>query len=262
MPYVEKNGLKFFTLPSFETEGVAHGFFTRQGGVSPQPWQTLNVATSVGDSRENVIENRNRILNIFGMSYDSVFDTWQVHSDIVHRSENPRPIDQPHKKGDAVITANPRVALMMVFADCVPVLFYDTGKKVIAIAHAGWQGTVKHIVSRTVEKMQAMYGSQPAQIIAGIGPSIGVDHYEIGESTAQSVRASFRDHQDVVLRQEKGGHLYFDLWQANKILLEKKGLKNIEVAGICTACDMQHWYSHRGEHGNTGRFAAVITLPA
>ncbi|NMB63012.1 MAG: peptidoglycan editing factor PgeF [Chloroflexi bacterium] len=261
MPFIEKNGLKFLTLPSFESEGITHGFFTRQGGVSPQPWQTLNVATSVGDSRENVIENRNRILSTFGMRYDSVFDTWQVHSDIVHHSENPRPVDQPHKKGDAIITSNPKVALMMVFADCVPILFYDTEKKIIAIAHAGWQGTVKHIASRTVEKMQEVYGSRPRQIIAGIGPSIGIDHYEIGESTAQSVRISFREKQEAVLQERERGHFHFDMWKANSILLEQMGLKNIEVAGICTACDMQHWYSHRGEQGNTGRFAAVITLP-
>lgn len=261
MPFIDKNGLSFFTFSSFEEEGIPHGFFTRQGGVSPQPWQTLNVATSVGDSRENVIENRNLILRIFGKQYDSVFDTWQVHSDIVQHSELPRPVDQPHEKGDAVITSNPQVALMMVFADCVPILFYDTKRKVIAIAHAGWQGTVKHIASRTVEEMQAVYGCQSADIMAGIGPSIGVDHYEIGESTAQSVRESFPDHQDMVL-QEREGHLYFDMGQANTILLEEKGLKHIELAGICTACDMHHWYSHRGEHGKTGRFAAVITLPA
>ena len=259
MPYHDENGLRYFTLPTFDECGVKHAFFTRRGGVSPQPWSSLNVATSVGDSRENVVENRNRILHVFGKTYDSVFDTWQIHSDIVHHSETPRPVDQPHQKGDAVITSNPDVALMMVFADCVPVLFCDTKNKVIAIAHAGWQGTVKHIVKKTVEEMQKIYASTPQDIIAGIGPSICVDHYEIGEATARIVSESFPDFVDKVLVKKKE-KTYFDMWLSNKLLLENLHLKSIEVAGICTACEMDDWYSHRGEAGNTGRFAAVITL--
>ena len=259
MTFHEENGLRYLTLSSFDEEGVPHGFFTRLGGVSPQPWASLNVATSVGDSRENVIENRNRILHIFGKNYDSVFDTWQVHSDIVHCSEKPRPVDEPHIKGDAVVTSSPQVALMMVFADCAPVLFYDMKKKVVAIAHAGWQGTVKHIVCRTIEKMQQEYGSKTEDIIAGIGPSIDVDHYEIGEQTAQVVKESFPDEERRVLK-NIDGKPHFDMWQANVLLLERYSLKSIEVAGVCTAYDLENWYSHRAENGNTGRFAAVITL--
>jgi hypothetical protein len=260
MSFRENNGLRYFTLSSFDEFGIGHGFFTRIGGVSPEPWMSLNVATSVGDKRENVIENRNRILELFGKKYDSVFDTWQIHSDIVRSSENPRPVEMPHEKGDAVITSNPNVALMMVFADCVPVLFFDTQKNVIAIAHAGWQGTVKHIVCRTIEKMQDEYGSNVQDIIAGIGPSIGVDHYEIGDSTENIVRESFPADEEKVLQRRKG-KIFFDMWQANKLLLERYELKSIEIAGICTACDLKNWYSHRAENGNTGRFAAILTLP-
>jgi len=259
VPFQDKNGLRYFTLSSFDELGIEHGFFTRIGGVSPQPWSSLNVATSVGDAREHVIENRNRILGIFGKRYDSVFDTWQIHSDIVRWSESPRPVETPHEKGDAVITSNPKVALMMVFADCVPVLFYDTRKNVIAIAHAGWQGTVKHIVCRTIEKMQQKYGSNAQDIIAGIGPSIGVDHYEIGESIESVVKENFPGEESRIL-QRRTGRLYFDMWQANVLLLESYPLKSIELAGICTACDVDNWYSHRAENGNTGRFAAVLTL--
>lgn len=259
MPFQDKDKLRYFTLSSFDKLGIQHGFFTRIGGVSPQPWVSLNVATCVGDAREHVIENRNRILEIFGKRYDSVFDTWQIHSDIVRCSENPRPVETPHEKGDAVITANPEVMLMMVFADCVPVFFYDTRKNVIAIAHAGWQGTAKHIVCRTIEKMQQEYGSDAQDIIAGIGPSIGVDHYEIGESTVSVVKESFPGEEDRIL-QKRAGKLYFDMWQANALLLESYPLKSIEIAGVCTACDLKNWYSHRAENGNTGRFAAVLTL--
>lgn len=259
MPFHEQNGLYYFSLSTFDEQGVRHGFFTRQGGVSPIPWSSLNVATSVGDSRENVIENRNRIMALFGKSYDSIYDTWQVHSDLVLHSELPRPISEPHKKGDAVMTSNADVALMMVFADCVPILFYDIQNKVIAIAHAGWQGTLKHIASRTIEMMKETYHSEARHIITGIGPSIGVDHYEIGEETAREVAASFYEKEDMVLK-KKGDKIYFDMWQANKLLLEQENVASIEIAGLCTACDINNWYSHRAEKGSTGRFAAVLTM--
>lgn len=261
MPFHEQGELRYFTLSTFDRQGVKHGFFTRKGGISPQPWDSLNVATSVGDSRENVIENRNRIMALFGKRYDSIFDTWQIHSDIVYYSETPRPILEPHQKGDAVMTSNPDVALMMVFADCVPLLFYDTQKKIIAVAHAGWQGTVQHIASKTIHKMKEVYGSQTSNIITGIGPSIGADHYEIGEDIIKQVANSFSfdGNEDKVLI-KRDDKIYFDMWQANKLLLEKEHVASIEIAGLCTACDTSNWYSHRAENGTTGRFAAVLTV--
>ena len=259
MPFHEQDGLKYFSLPTFNEQNVNHGYFTRKGGVSTVPWNALNVATSVGDSRENVIENRNRIMAVFSKHYDSIFDVWQIHSDIVHHSEIPRPVHEPHKKGDAVMTSNPEVALMMVFADCVPILFFDVRKKVIAVAHAGWQGTVKHIASRTIEMMKEIYHSKSGDIITGIGPSIGVDHYEIGEKTAREVAASFSDVENEVLK-KAGNRIYFDMWRANELLLEKERVASVEIAGLCTACDTENWYSHRAENGSTGRFAAVLTL--
>jgi len=259
MVFHEEHGLKYLTLQTFDEYDVPHGFFSRRGGISPQPWASLNVATSVGDSRDNVIENRNRIMHIFGKNYTDVFDVWQIHSDIVQSSEEPRSIGEPHKKGDAIITSNPQVALMMVFADCVPILLYDVKKNIGAIVHAGWQGTVKYIACRTIEKMQNEYGCDTQNILAGIGPSISVDHYEIQNSTAEVIRESFPNGSEKIIAQ-RDDKLFFDLWAANELLLRRYPLKSIEIAGICTACELKDWYSHRAENGKTGRFAAVLNI--
>ncbi len=238
MPFYEEAGLKYFTLSSFDELGINHGFFSRRGGVSPQPWASLNVATSVGDSRENVIENRNRILGIFGKQYSDVFDTWQIHSDIVHCSESPRPVEVPHEKGDAVITSNPQIALMMVFADCVPVLFYVMKKNVCAIAHAGWQGTVKHIVCRTVEKCRSITDVRRGILWQALAlPSVWIIT-KLGIPPNRPLKKLPEETERVL--QRRSGKTYFDMWQANALLLERFPLRSIEIAGICTPAMCKH----------------------
>ncbi|HEY59452.1 MAG TPA: peptidoglycan editing factor PgeF [Anaerolineae bacterium] len=260
MPFLQNGQLKYFVFDYLRKAGILHGIFTRLGGCSPKPWHTLNVATSVGDTRENVIENRRRIMDVFGRNYDSVLDTWQIHSNKVICSEKPRPLEKPHIKGDCVVTSNPDVSLMMVFADCVPILLYDPNKKVIGIAHAGWQGTVKKVAGEAIVAMHSNYGCSPSNIFAGIGPSVGPDHYIVSSSIINKVITAFPLQYQRFVNNQKGNYT-FDLWEANKFVLQAAGVQNIEVSGICTACNIKHWYSHRAENGKTGRFAAVISLP-
>lgn len=259
MPMAESKFLRFFEFASFPKNLIDHGIFTRNGGVSPKPWKSLNLGGLNGDSRENVIENRQRIFASFKRPVESIFDVWQVHSADVICAESPRLLDAPHQKADAILTNRPEITLFMRFADCVPVFFYDPEKKVVAIAHAGWQGTVKNIVGNTVRNMQVQYGCQPENIFAGIGPSIGPDHYEVGADVIEHVQKALGEQSKPVF-QPKNGRFMLDLWKTNQILLERAGVKNIEVAGICTACHMDDWYSHRGEHGITGRFGALLAL--
>ncbi|MRS03228.1 peptidoglycan editing factor PgeF, partial [bacterium] len=232
---------------------------TRKGGVSPHPWTTLNLGGTVGDDRANVVENRRRIYQVMNREVESIFDVWQVHSADVICTDTPRPLDALHSKGDAILTNNPEITLFMRFADCVPILLYDPVRRVIGVVHAGWQGTVKKVVQRSVIKMTQQYGSMTGDIYAGIGPSIGPDHYQIGDDVIQQVRAGFgRDAPKVLLQNNGSTHL--DLWRANAILLEQAGVKHIEIANLCTACDTERWYSHRAEQGKTGRFGAIIAL--
>jgi YfiH family protein len=259
MPFHQSGLIKYFTFDNLADDGLIHAVFTRQGGVSPAPWNSLNVGGYIGDPLENTYLNRVRAFEALGRDPDSVYDVWQIHSADVICTDVPRPKDVAHKKADAILTHNPEITLFMRFADCVPILIYDPVQKVVGVAHAGWQGTVKRVVTATVEKMVSVYGSLPADIRAGIGPSIGAHHYEVGLDVVQQVRDTFGDQAEALLPTQNGS-VFFDLWAANRFLLEQAGVRNIEISGLCTACHPQDWFSHRGENGKTGRFGALIAL--
>jgi len=213
----------------------------------------------LGDNLEHTYINRVRAFEAVRRDPDTVFDVWQVHSADVICTDVPRSNNDPHEKADAILTNNPEITLFMRFADCVPILFFDPVKRVVGLAHAGWQGTVKRIVTATVNKMVSIYGCSPTHIRAGIGPSIAAHHYEVGLDVAKRVRGVFNDQADSILS-IKNGSIYFDLWEANRHLLTETGINQVEMSGLCTACHPQEWFSHRGEKGKTGRFGALIAL--
>lgn len=256
MSFTQHNGLRYF---QFETLKTRHAIFTRRGGVSPEPWGSLNVGGTVGDNLERVRKNRNLSLQALGRSPESVFEVWQVHSADAVCASAPRPESESLRQADIILTDKHDVTLFMRFADCVPILFHDPRKGVIGVAHAGWMGTLRDVVSSTVNTMKTQYNSNPADIIAALGPSIGPDHYEIGADVILQVMQKFGDDSEQVLR-SNNGKIHFDLWKTNEILLERAGVGKIETAEICTACHTDDWFSHRAEKGRTGRFGALISL--
>jgi YfiH family protein len=258
MPFNHNSGIRYYTFDLFPRE-VTHAVFTRQGGVSPEPWSSLNVGGTVGDDVTRVRENRHRSFSALGRSLDSLFDVWQVHSADAVCAEAPRDPSAELIQADILFTDKPDVTLYMRFADCVPILFYDSKQGVVGLAHAGWLGTVRGTTSAAVKTMCDHYGSKPEDILAAIGPSIGVDHYEIGNDVIAKVRESFNSDSERLL-QSRNGKTYFDLWSANALQLQHAGVERIEIAGLCTACHLDDWYSHRAEKGKTGRFGALIAL--
>lgn len=256
MPFASKNGLRYF---QFESLDVRHAVFSRHGGVSPEPWNSLNVGGSVGDEIENIRENRLRSFDALDCKPESMFDVWLVHSADVVYADVPTPEGADVQKSDIVLTDKPELTLYMRFADCVPIMVYDPQKNVIGISHAGWMGTLKDVAGVTINSMRERYGSNPADVVACIGPSIGPDHYEVGDNVIQQARQVFGDDADLVLHPHNSS-THFDLWKANQLLLQRAGVEQIEVAGVCTACHTDDWFSHRAEKGKTGRFGALISL--
>ena len=257
MAFIQHNGIRYF---QFDTLPTRHALFTRQGGVSPEPWGSLNVGGTVGDDLTRVRQNRVLSFQALGCEPDSIFDVWQVHSADVAIAHGPRPLDESYRQADVILTDKPDVTLFMRFADCVPILVQDRRKGIIGLAHAGWMGTLRGVATATVEAMQKNYGSNPDDIIAGIGPSIGPDHYEIGADVILQVMQKYGDESELFLKSHNG-KIHFNLWEANRVALEQAGVGQIEVAGICTACHTEDWFSHRAEKGRTGRFGALISLP-
>lgn len=261
MPFHSYGGVRFYSFDMLDEAGVTNAVFTRQGGLSPEPWASLNVGGLIGDEPQRVYENRVISFEALGRAPTSVYDVWQVHSAEVICTDAPRPANIAHKKADAILTDRPEVTLFMRFADCVPILFYDPVRQVAGVAHAGWRGTVDGIASRTVETMVEAYGCKSTHILAAIGPSIGAHHYEVGPEVAEQVQQSFGTASADLLIAENGA-VHFDLWSANRLQLGHMGVRQIEMADICTACRLEDWYSHRGEQGKTGRFGALIALKA
>lgn len=259
MPFFQSGALRYYAFDLLEAAGVKQAVFTRHGGVSGAEFSSLNVGGLNGDERGNVIENRRRMFAAFGRPVESLFDVWQVHGADAVCAAQPRPLDAAHQKADIILTDRPEITLFMRFGDCVPLLLVDPHRKVICLAHAGWQGTMKKVAQVAVEAMHSAYGTRPEDILAGIGPSVGVHHYQVGENVIQAAKEAFGGDAKNLLP-EYNGHIHFDLWEANRLTLEQAGVRQVQVAGVCTVCHVSDWFSHRAEHGKTGRFGALMAL--
>ncbi len=259
MQTIQSGDIRYYCFEHLSSLGIFHALVTRRGGVSPAPWASLNVGATVGDDIERVKENRRKAFEAIGRNVHSYYDVWQVHSKDVICTNVPRSPDTPHVKADAILTNTPGLTLFMRFADCVPILLFDPDKRAVGLVHAGWVGTISQVVVAAIKRMIDVYETKPSHIIAGIGPSICQRHYEVGGEVVAEAKKSFGVDADKMIN-SNDGRFYFDLWEANKHLLEKTGVKNIEIAGMCTACHPEDWFSHRGEAGKTGRFGVMIGL--
>jgi len=259
MGFSEINGLRYFQFESFKDLPVFHAILTRRGGVSLPPFASLNTGGTVGDDPEAVLSNHKRIYDSFGYDFSSRFDVWQVHGDKIVCAEAPRGLNEPHPKADGILTNKTNVTLFMRFADCVPILLVDPINRGIGIIHAGWQGTYQQIAVRAVEKMTACFGSKPESLFAGIGPSICQRCYEVGSEVLDLYLKHDGENGDryFLFKDEK---LFLDLWRANQEMLYRAGVRQIEVSKICTACNLDDWYSHRAENGKTGRFGVLMSI--
>lgn len=259
MPFHQPDSIRYYTFDMLDEAGLTHAVFTRRGGLSPEPWSSLNVGGLLGDDPDRVLGNRVLSFRTLGRDPASVYDAWQVHGTEVICTDSPRPAQALHRKADSILTDRPQVTLFMRFADCVPLLLYDPVRRAGGLVHAGWQGTVKGAVTAALEAMRSAYGCKSEDILAAIGPSICAQHYQVGEQVVRQVRDAFGERAEALLPQQNGSS-HFDLWQANRLLLETNGVRQVAAAGICTACAPEDWYSHRGERGRTGRFGVLLAV--
>lgn len=258
MPFKQSNGLRFYQFDIF-SENIISAVFTRQGGVSPVPWSSLNLSLSVGDDEKNVTANRIHAFESVGRNPASLHDVHLVHGVDIVFADSPRDLTQPAQKADILFTNNPDVSLFMRYADCVSLLFHDPKQKVIGLAHAGWMGTVKGVAEVSVQAMIEKYNSKAEDIVVGIGPSISIEKYEIGEDVALQFRNKFGSDSEKILV-KKNNKTYLDLWEANVIQLKNCGVEKIQVSGLCTASNTDDWFSHRAEKGKTGRFGVLLAM--
>jgi hypothetical protein len=247
-----------FSEPDIDADaGLMHALVTRLGGVSSPPFHSLNLSSSGGDDPQVVQVNHGRLFDALSLSATQVVSPSQVHGHqvtVVGHADGGTIIPNT----DALITDQRGLVLLLRFADCVPVLLYDAEHHVVGLAHAGWRGIAAQVVPATVAALTKRFGSRPQQLWAGIGPSIGPDHYTVGDEVVQRVQATLSP--DTCVASRIAGQWHLDLPEAVSAQLRGLGVTRIAHAGICTACTPHEWYSHRGEAGHTGRFGVLMAL--
>ncbi|MFA6076001.1 MAG: peptidoglycan editing factor PgeF [Negativicutes bacterium] len=260
-------GVKIGKFKQFTKYGIKHGISTRIGGISNGEYSSLNIGFSVGDDLASVMSNRRALCKTLGVDAELLTVCNQVHGNRVievalcDAGSGVSLIGGDAENADAMVTNIPGVALQCGFADCVPILLYSPDKAVVAVAHAGWKGTVTGIAAQTAQYMVDTYDCDLTKLVAGIGPSIGQCCFEVDKPVADCFYERFKNSSDLLIikQQEKYN---IDLWLANKLQLLEAGLleENIVCAELCTSCNTDLFYSYRKENGKTGRHAAIIAL--
>lgn len=174
--------------------------------------------------------------------------------------------ERDYEDMDGLITNIPGIVLATFYADCVPLYFVDPVKKAIGLSHSGWKGTIARMGAVTVKSMQEAYGSNPADIIAAIGPSICQSCYEVSADVILKINVTFPDKkiQQRLYYKKENGKYQLNLWEANRIIMREAGIleKNISVTDICTCCNPEYLFSHRASHGKRGNLAAFLKIKA
>jgi polyphenol oxidase len=284
------NGTRILQVPALnKLPWLVHGFSSRPGGVSAlagrsavaeeKVEQVLNLGFAEWDSRENVLENRRRFQSALGARELALVSLKQFHSDVVHVFET-APAEPC--QGDASATNRPSLLLGVQTADCVPILLVDPRRRAVAAVHAGWRGTLQRIVMKAIGKMQMEFATNPADLLAALGPAIGGCCYEVGTEVASAFLARFPNAAEWFDELRTGdepnplqwlnmmppGHqppaknVFLDLRKANRAQLLDAGLsaKNIFVSDLCTACRLDLLFSYRKEGAQSGRLLSVIGI--
>jgi polyphenol oxidase len=244
------------------TEGISHGFFTRQGGISEGIYASLNCGPGSRDAAANVKENRARVAEILGVGPGNLLSLHQKHSAeavIVDKTW----ADGKGPQADAMVTAKPGLALGVLTADCAPVLFYDGEARVIGAAHAGWRGALAGIVEATVGAMIKL-GAKPERISAAIGPAISQKAYEVGADYKEQFLAKEPRSETFFITDDGSGEPHFDLPGYVAERLARAGVGAIDDLALCTYCDETGLFSYRRSqhHGEDdyGRQISAIVL--
>lgn len=262
--------LVYLTFPLLEREKqVNHLFTTRMGGVSEGIYSTMNLSYTRGDRKEAVDENYRRVAAALHCSVEDIVCSDQTHTTnlrVVGREDGGKGITRKkdYTDVDGLMTDEPGVYLAAFYADCVPLYFVDTKRRAVALAHSGWRGTVARMGQCVVEKMREVYGTDPADLLVVVGPSICQECYEVSEDVASAFAAAFpKPGQRQTLLLDKGGGKYqLDLWRANEIVLTEAGIpgKQIQVTDLCTCHNAARLFSHRASHGQRGNLGAFLGL--
>ncbi|NLU25370.1 MAG: peptidoglycan editing factor PgeF [Clostridiales bacterium] len=261
------NGIQYLSSDLLAAvPGIRHGFSTRIGGVSPAPWDSLNLDPKRGDAAENVQENYARFCRALGVNNRRVFLNRQVHDENVRLVTEEdagkglwKPWDFP--SADSAICRLADTPLVVFSADCGIILLYDPVTRSVGTAHAGWRGAAAGIVAKTVREMQRHFGTDPADLLCAIGPGIGPCCFETGDDVPQAMRNTLGEAAADYM-ERRGPKWHVDLKAINAHWLRQAGVPagQIEICPDCTACHPELYWSHRRMGGERGTQVGLIAL--
>jgi polyphenol oxidase len=252
--------MKFKNLEQFEN--LVQAVSVRAGGMSTEPYAALNLGYHTGDNPDNVLLNREILCNKLRIPLDCLVCAKQTHGRNVAVIEKgdwgkgSEDYESAVDDTDGMVTNAPNIFLMVLVADCPGIVFFDPKKKAVGIAHAGWRPTLAKISRNVIDKMQKTYKSKSQDILCGISSSIGPCCYEVKEGVAREF-----GELPLPIIEQRDGKFFLNLWEANRRQLIEAGIReeNIEVAGLCTSCRNELFYSLRKE-GKTGRYGVLIGM--
>ncbi len=260
--------LRLLTWPALDASGADAAVTARSGGVSSGPYATLNLSLSVGDDPGHVLENRRRLAAAFGAAPGDFVFARQVHGAGVavvaeaDRGSGAQSLDDAIPGADALVTTSPGVVLAILTADCVPIVLHDPVAGVLACVHAGWRGTVARVTAAALAAMRGL-GTRPSDVVAGIGPAVGADRYQVGPEVHQAVTRSFGPASAGFIRPDPSGagRWLLDLPSANRHALRQAGVPGarIHAADIPTGPVPGHFFSDRTARP-CGRLALAARL--
>ena len=264
-----EGAVPYLSFPMFRDTGlVTDGFSTRLGGVSEGCCSSLNLSCDRGDDRAAEEENFRRMGEALGVRCEDMVLSQQTHTTnirIVTDEDRGKGItrERDYTDIDGLITNVPGICLVTTYADCVPLYFLDPVKKVIALSHSGWRGTVGKIGKKTVELMHDNFGSDPADILAAVGPSVCQDCYEVSADVIDRFKEVFdRSVWKELFYEKPDGKYQLDLWKANEKIFLEAGIRkdHIAVTNMCTHCNSGILYSHRAMGDKRGNLCAFLAL--
>lgn len=249
-----------------QTDMVKHCFTTRHGGVSQGYYGAMNMGLARGEDRELVLKNYEILGDAIGFSNRNYVTSQQTHTTNIRRiyeDDKGKGVlrDRGYTDVDGLITNVANIPLVIFGADCVPIFLLDTKKKAIGMAHCGWKGTGERMAGCTLQEMMDAFGTEPKDVVAAIGPSIGMCCFQVDDPVVELFRANIEFTEDIVFDDPKEkGKYRIDLWETNRRLLADMGVADIEIAGACTMCDTDRFYSHRKMGEKRGVMAGVMEL--
>ena len=269
MENISKGGIDLFRFNNLQKfDAIDHFITGRAGGFSKGPFTSLNTGFHVGDNDWYVLQNRKKLAAMLEVDLTGFTFASQTHSsnvalvDLCKRGKGSTESENAISNTDALITKTKGIFICVQVADCVPIILYDPVNHVAGVIHAGWRGTLRKVAEATVRMMMHNFETHPSDLVAGIGPSNGPCCYEVGEEVKNDALKSLGSIKEVIKPAEKKEKYIFDQWHANFLQLRHAGVKeeNIEIAGICSQCHSDSFFSSRKDKGVTGRTTAGIMI--